>query len=81
MIEITVSLRGRGETLGAVVEAGDKIESAEGHGIRDYGSGKGATATGIRQARWEQGRVGRGEYIQRRIGESKGTLVCLDGDR
>ena len=40
----------RGETTGAVVEAGGSGVSAEGHGGSNFFSGKGVAATGIRKA-------------------------------
>ena len=63
----------RGETPGVVVEAGCSGELAVGRGIRNFGSGKGVAATGIRPAWRERGRVGGGDHGQIRIGEIKGT--------
>ena len=40
-------LRGRGEAPGSVVDTDGSIETAEGHGRRSFGGGKGAAATGI----------------------------------
>ena len=36
--------------MGAVAETGRSGETAEGHGRRNFGGGKGVMATGIRQA-------------------------------
>ena len=55
-------LQGRAETPGAVVGAGGSGKSAEGQGRSNFSSGKGAVATGIRQAWQEQGRVGGGDH-------------------
>ena len=57
------------------------VEAAEGYSRSNFGSGKGAVATGILQAWRERVRVGAGEYGQRRVGVRQGTLVCWDGDR
>ena len=65
----------REETLGAMVEAGWSVEAAEGHGRNDFGSGKAAAATGIRQAWRERGRVEGGRHGQRRVWARQGTLV------
>ena len=43
------------------METGSIIESAEGHGRSDFGSGKGAAATGILQEWREKGMFGGGE--------------------
>ena len=48
-------LQGRGEAPGAVVETGGSRETAKSHVRSDFGGGKGATETGIRQAWCEQG--------------------------
>ena len=55
----------RGETTGAVVEAGGSGVSAEGHGGSNFFSGKGVAATGIRKACQERGKVGGWEHGQR----------------
>ena len=72
---------GGGKLWGAALEAGGSGESAEGHSRINFGSGKGAPATGIQMARQEQGGVGGGERGKRRIGARHGTLVCWDGYR
>ena len=41
---------GSGEDMGAVMDTGGSREAVEGHVRRDFGSGKGAVATGIWQA-------------------------------
>ena len=57
--------KGRGETLGAVVEAGGSEESADGHSRSNFVSDKGKAAIVIRQAWRERGRVG-GEITDRK---------------
>ena len=61
------------------MEAGGSGAAAEGHGRSDFGSGKGAAATGIRQVWREEGRVGGKEHEQRRVGLRQGTSVYWDG--
>ena len=48
--------------MGAVVEIGGSVETAEGNGRRDFGIGKGAVAIRIQKAWQERGRVKRGKH-------------------
>ena len=45
-----------------MVETGNSGETYEGHDIREFGGGKGATEAGIWKAWQERGRVGGGEH-------------------
>ena len=65
----------------AMVETGSSRESAEGHGRRYFGGGKGAEAAGIRKAWQEKGRVRGEDHGQKRLGVRPGTLVYYDIDR
>ena len=60
----------------SVVKVGVSGEAAEGQGRSDFGSGKGAEVTGIRQAWWERGRIRGGEHGQQTVWASQGTQVC-----
>ena len=70
-----------GKAPGAEVESGGSKETAEFHGRKDIGGGKGTETTVIRQAGRERGRVGGGEHGQRRVGARTGSLVYWEGDR
>ena len=74
-------LCGRGEAPGAVVVKSGSGGIAEGHHRRDFGGGKGAAATGIRQVWQELGKVGGGKHGQIRLRVRPGTLVFWDRDR
>ena len=60
-----------------MVEAGGSRESAEDHGRGDFGSGKGAEATGIWQAWREREKVGGEEHGKRRIKGEEGNISMM----
>ena len=58
-----------------MAETGSSGDTAKGHGIRDFDSGKGAAATEILKVWRERGRVRGGEYGHKMVGVRKGMSL------